>query len=118
VGIAIEGIFCILMAAPIAIPLALLGALLAYKIQEPRYLQPQPHTMLGLFLVIPLLAGAEHWASAETPRFKVHTAIEIAAPPEVVWRRIVAFVISTRGAHGWVGAQRGSPVHFFHGSFS
>lgn len=101
VGIAIEGIFCILMAAPIAIPLALLGALLAYKIQEPRYLQPQPHTMLGLFLVIPLLAGAEHWAPAETPRFKVHTAMEIAAPPEVVWQRIVAFPQIDEPVH-WV----------------
>jgi uncharacterized membrane protein YhaH (DUF805 family) len=90
VGIALEGIFCILMAAPIAVPLALLGAYLAYKIQEQRY-QLQPHTMLSLLLMIPLVAGAEFRAPAPTPRFKVHTSIEIAAPPEVVWRRIVAF---------------------------
>jgi hypothetical protein len=101
VGIAVEGIFCILMAAPIAIPLALLGAYLAYKIQEQRYLQPQPHTMLSLLLVIPLLAGAEFRTPAPTPRFKVHTSIEIAAPPEVVWRRIVAFPRIDEPVH-WV----------------
>jgi uncharacterized membrane protein YhaH (DUF805 family) len=101
VGIAVEGIFCILMAAPIAIPLALLGAYLAYKIQEQRYLQPQPHTMLSLLLVIPLLAGAEFRAPSPTPTFKVHTSIEIAAPPEVVWRRIVAFPPIDEPVH-WV----------------
>jgi hypothetical protein len=69
VGIAFEGIFCVAMAAPIALPLALLGAYLAFKMQEARYLQPQPHTMLSLLLVIPLLAGAEFWAPAPTPRF-------------------------------------------------
>jgi uncharacterized membrane protein YhaH (DUF805 family) len=100
VGIAVEGIFCILMAAPIAIPLALLGAYLAYKIQEQRY-QLRPHTMLSLLLVIPLLAGAEFRAPAPTPRFKVHTSIEISAPPEVVWRRIIAFPRIDEPVH-WV----------------
>ena len=101
VGIAFEGIFCVAMAAPIALPLALLGAYLAFKMQEARYLQPQPHTMLSLLLVIPLLAGAEFWAPAPIPRFKVHTSIEIAAPPEVVWRRIVAFPRIDEPVH-WV----------------
>ncbi len=100
VGIAVEGVFCILMAAPIAIPLALLGAYLAFKIQEQRY-QLQPHTMLSLLLVIPLLAGAEFRAAAPTPRFRVHTSMEIAAPPEVVWRRIIAFPRIDEPVH-WV----------------
>jgi hypothetical protein len=91
VGIAFEGIFCVAMAAPIAVPLALLGAYLAFKMQEARCLQGQPSTMFSLLLIIPLLAGAEFWAPAPTPRFKVHTSIEIAAPPEMVWRRIIAF---------------------------
>ncbi len=100
VGIAVEGVFCVLMAGPIAIPLALLGAYLAYKIQEQRY-QLQPHTMLRLLLVIPLLAGAEFRAAAPTPRFRAHTSIEIAAPPEVVWRRIIAFPRIDEPVH-WV----------------
>jgi hypothetical protein len=91
VGIAFEGIICVAMAAPIAVPLALLGAYLAFKMQESRYLQPQPHTMLSLLLVIPLLAGAEFWAPPPTPEYKVHTSIEVAAPPKLVWQRIVAF---------------------------
>jgi hypothetical protein len=84
VGIAIEGLFCILMAAPIAIPLALLGALLAYKIQEPRYLQPQPHAMLGLFLVIPLLAGVSAREKAGGGRRKARREPLSAAGQELV----------------------------------
>jgi uncharacterized membrane protein YhaH (DUF805 family) len=101
VGIAFEGIFCVAMAAPIALPLALLGAYLAFKMREARNLQPQPHMMLSLLLVIPLLAAAEFWAPSPTPRFKVHTSIEIVAPPEVVWRRIVAFPQIDEPVH-WV----------------
>jgi hypothetical protein len=91
VGIAFEGIFCVAMAAPIAIPLALLGAYLAFKMQQARYLWVQPNAMFSILLSIPLLAGAEFLAPAPTPEYKVHTSIEITAPPKLVWRRIIAF---------------------------
>jgi hypothetical protein len=100
VGIAIEGIFCILMAAPIAIPLALLGALLAYKIREPRYLQPQAHT-----------CGTAGSGVAKNCGFSTDRRAGGLGVP-------IGDVISTRGPHGRVRAYCGSPVHFFDGSFS
>jgi uncharacterized membrane protein YhaH (DUF805 family) len=91
VGIAFEGMICVFMAAPIACLLAICGASLGYKTQESRYLRAEPKAMFSLLLIIPLIAGAELRAPLATPQFKVHTSIEIAAPPSVVWQRIVAF---------------------------
>jgi len=42
-------------------------------------------------LVLPMIFGAEHAAKLETPRFVVRTSIEINAPPETVWKQVVAF---------------------------
>ena len=91
-AIAIEGAICIAMAAPIAWLLALLGGSLAYVIHtEPGLSRGQTSTFGAVLLALPLLMGLEHLAPPEVPRFQVHTSIEIAAPPEVVWKRIIAF---------------------------
>ena len=91
VGIAFEGIICVGMAAPLAIPLALLGARLAYEGLKTRHLRIQPKALCGLFLAIPLLMGAEFRKPAPVPTHTVHSSIEIAAPPNAVWQRIVSF---------------------------
>ena len=90
-AVAIDGLICILMAAPIACVLALLGAYLALVVRSAQKLETQSGAVLGLFMAIPLLAGTEMFAPAPTPEFKTHTSIEIAAPPELVWKRIIAF---------------------------
>ena len=74
-----EGIICILMALPLAIPLAALGAWLVHKTTR----------SAGLLLLIPpsLLFDA----TAAPPLYQVHTAIEIAASPEQVWKHVVTF---------------------------
>lgn len=91
VGIAFEGIICVGMAAPLAIPLALLGARLGYEGLQTRHLRIQPKALCGLFLVIPLLMGAEFRMSAPVPTHTPHSSVEIAAPPNAVWQRVVAF---------------------------
>jgi len=91
VGIAFEGLICVAMAAPLAIPLALLGAGLAHEALKTRHLRIRPRALCGLFLAIPLLAGTEFWKPALIPTHKVHSLIEIAATPDLVWQRIVAF---------------------------
>jgi uncharacterized membrane protein YhaH (DUF805 family) len=91
VGIAFEGIICVAMAVPLAVPLALLGGALAHASQKSRHAQAQPAAMLSLLMVIPLLAGTEFWKPAPTPHHVVHSSITIAAPPEIVWQRVVAF---------------------------
>ncbi|HEY4977831.1 MAG TPA: DUF805 domain-containing protein, partial [Candidatus Acidoferrum sp.] len=91
IGIALDGVICILMAAPIAAVLALIGAYLAYVIRSIKRAESQSSTVLGIFLAIPLMAGAEFLAPLPTPVYRTHTTIEIAAPPNVVWHRIISF---------------------------
>lgn len=91
VGIALDGIICVAMAAPIATGLALLGAYVAYAIQGIRRAEAQSGAVLSLFLVIPLMAGAEFLAPLPTPVFQTHTSIEIAASPQLVWKHIISF---------------------------
>ena len=91
VGIAFEGIICVTMAMPLAIPLALVGGHLAYLSQRSRVLQPQPTTVLGLLLVLPLLMGIEASKPAPTPKHVVHSTVDISAPPQVVWQRVISF---------------------------
>jgi len=91
-AIAIEGIVCLVMAAPIAWLLALIGGLLAFVIHtEPGFQDQHAIPLSAVLLAFPLLTGAEHAAPPPVPRFEVHTSIEIAAPPQVVWKRVIAF---------------------------
>ncbi len=91
VGIAIDGIICVAMAAPIAAVLALLGAFLCYAIRSTGDAEVQSGAVFSLFLAIPILASLEFAAPLPTPELKTHTSIEISAPPELVWQRIIAF---------------------------
>src|SRR5262249_12041830 len=91
-AIAIEGLICIAMAAPIAWLLALLGGSLAYAIHgEPGFGPEQTSTFGAVLLTLPLLMGLEYAVPPTTPRFQVRTSVKIAAPPEIVWKHIIAF---------------------------
>lgn len=91
-AIAIEGIICLAMAAPIAWLLALLGGSLAYVIHTEPGMRPAQTAPFGaVLLAFPLLLGLEQAAPPAVPRFQVHTSIEISAPPDIVWKHIIAF---------------------------
>jgi hypothetical protein len=91
-AIAIEGVVCLVIAAPLAWLLAFLGGTLALLIHNrSESPEPAPSTFAALLVALPLLFGVEHAAPPPVPRFQVRTSIEIAAPPEVVWKRVVAF---------------------------
>jgi len=85
---ALEGGLCALMAAPLAIPLALLGGVAG------RYIalrDPSPNTnALAALAVIPAMASADA-VRAPTPLREVRSAVEIDAPPDVVWRHVISF---------------------------
>jgi uncharacterized membrane protein YhaH (DUF805 family) len=92
VAIAAEGIICLVMAAPFAWLLALIGGSLALVIHNRSTLpNPEPSAFAVLLIALPMLLGVEHAAPPPVPRFEVRTNIEIAAPPEIVWKRIIAF---------------------------
>jgi len=91
-AIAIEGIVCLVMAAPIAWLLALIGGSLALVIHAAPGMRNEQLSTFGVVLLsLPMLMGLEHASPPQVPRFQVHTSIEIAAAPEVVWKRIIAF---------------------------
>src|SRR5260370_18767439 len=88
----LEGAICILMAAPFALALSALGGMLGYTIQAGYWLHKGTPVMLSIvFLFTPALQSAEYWAKLQPETFEVRTAIEVNAPPEKVWNRVVAF---------------------------
>ncbi|HEY6554251.1 MAG TPA: hypothetical protein VI669_12915, partial [Vicinamibacteria bacterium] len=92
VALAVEGLLCLVMAAPIMLVLVLLGATVGYFLQR-RGLPPKlATTALGVALAAaPILMGAERAAERQAPLFEVRSAVEVAAPPHVVWRSVVSF---------------------------
>jgi uncharacterized membrane protein YhaH (DUF805 family) len=86
--VALEGIVCIMMALIPAVPLALAGAALGRALAGFGS-APGAHALLAV-IAVPLvgLAGPD---AVELPLREVRSSIEIAAPPEVVWSRLVAF---------------------------
>jgi uncharacterized membrane protein YhaH (DUF805 family) len=90
--VAMEGVICVLMAAPFALGLAALGGMLGYSIQKHHWVPKQRPAMLSIvILMIPASFGIEHAAALQPPVFTVRTAMEVNAPPEKVWNQVVAF---------------------------
>lgn len=91
-ALAFEGLFCLIMAVPIALPLAAFGGLCAYHVQRRRWFQTDAPVLLSaLLLFAPGVEWAEHVAKMQSPTFVVRTAIDVQAPPEKVWREVIAF---------------------------
>lgn len=89
--LAIEGAFCLVMAAPIALVLGGLGALVG--LAAFRVIRPQDHGRLycTAMLAVPLLMAGEHVAGVPAPLLRVATAVVVEAPPERVWPHVVTF---------------------------
>ncbi len=88
-ALGLEGLLCLLMAAPIACPLAWLGATVGYWMTQPRRPRAQTIALVVLAaLAPPAVMAAE---SQPAPEFAVTSAIEVNAPPEVVWSHVISF---------------------------
>lgn len=86
----VEGLVCLAMAAPLAIVLVLIGALVGRAVLTipPRRGGPA----VAAFALLPLvLFGAAPSATLQAPRYAVTTRIVVDAPPERVWPQVVAF---------------------------
>jgi hypothetical protein len=91
-ALAVEGAVCLLMAAPIAVPLALFGGVCAYRVQRRRWFQTDAPVLLSvLLLFVPGVEWAEHVVARPSPVFVVRTAIDVQAPPDRVWQQVIAF---------------------------
>jgi hypothetical protein len=80
------------MAAPLALALTIMGGSLGYLIQKRHWLRQATPAMLSAVLqFVPGTTIYERVAGSHPPIFEVRTALEINAPPEMVWQRVVAF---------------------------
>lgn len=89
----IEGLACILMAAPLVLVVGMFpGAFLGYLVQARRHdRRIHAATMLLALAAMPALMGAQAAMRPAAPLRCVKTALTIDAPPETVWRNVVEF---------------------------
>jgi hypothetical protein len=91
-GLAVEGMFCLLMALPIALPLAAFGGAFGYVVQRRRWFPNGAPAFLSMLLIfVPGVQWVEHVAAPEPPIYVVRTTIDIQASPEQVWKQVVSF---------------------------
>ncbi|HXN23627.1 MAG TPA: hypothetical protein VOA41_12875 [Candidatus Dormibacteraeota bacterium] len=90
-AVAVEGIVCLVMAGPLALALSLMGGSIGYWILRARWYERRAPAVLSLVLfLVPAIQFIDRAAAFEPPVFAVRTALEIQAPPEAVWREVVA----------------------------
>jgi len=90
--VAIEGLICILMAAPLAFCLALLGGSLGYGMQAAHWGRRQAPAVLSMVVLLtPGFYGLEHFVRPQPGVFEVKSAMVVNAPPEKVWQKVIAF---------------------------
>ncbi len=81
----IEGIYCVLLALPLFVPLAVFGSWLVYRFSPRR----KETTSAAMSLLIPLALLFD--THGQPTVYKVATQTIINAPPERVWNNVVAF---------------------------
>jgi uncharacterized membrane protein YhaH (DUF805 family) len=93
VGTAFEGLICIVMVLPLAVPVVMLGSMVGYFIVNvrPRRTGDLGKITLILFALLPTMVGAEHLTAPEPSLFTCVTSVVIDAPPEDIWGNVVSF---------------------------
>jgi hypothetical protein len=86
--IAMEGLLCMLMAAPLAVPLAVLGGMVG---QSMSHWEARGPAGIALLLVLLPSGQAIDKAIEQSPTRVVESAIVVDAPPTEVWEHVVKF---------------------------
>lgn len=87
-GFALEGVICLAMAYPIVGTIAGLGALVGRAMAKAAF-APGP-SFVALVLLLPVSGWLESRLESPAAR-EVRTAVEVDAPPEVVWGHVIRF---------------------------
>jgi uncharacterized membrane protein YhaH (DUF805 family) len=90
-GLGREGLICLLMAVPLALPFSIAGGLTARCILQRSSSIAAPPTFAACVAILPLMMLAERAARFEPAVNKVTTSITIDAPASVVWKNVVSF---------------------------
>jgi hypothetical protein len=90
-ALAWEGVICVLMAAPLGIVVAMIGAACGSRSARrgPRQKSAAPAYLS--VAILPLLLLAEADARRTAPLYRVDSEIVIDAAPETVWKNVVSF---------------------------
>ncbi len=91
IGFRYEGLVCLLMAVPLALPFSMAGGHLARYILRARVRSAAPPTFAACVALVPFMMLAQHLANPEPPVNAVTTSITIDAPVSVVWKNVIAF---------------------------
>jgi uncharacterized membrane protein YhaH (DUF805 family) len=91
IGFRLEGLVCLAMALPLALPFSIAGGLTAYQLLAGRSGSLTPTRVTSCVAVLPLLMLGEHIANVQPPVRPVVTTITINAPAGVVWKNVIAF---------------------------
>src|SRR5271170_6914421 len=86
----IEGLVCLVMALPLALPFSIAGGLAARDILR-GYRDLPGRPIAACVTIVPLLMLAEYTAHLEPPIAPVMTSITIDAPVSVVWKNVISF---------------------------
>ena len=86
--LALEGLICIAMAAPIALFIVVIGGFIGRHIAM--YGRPATASLLIVIGAVPLL-GFTETATNVPVLHEVATSIDVEAPPDVVWTHVVSF---------------------------
>jgi len=88
---AMEGVICILMAAPVGFLFTYIGHRIGYKIIRGKMNGNTPSVIILLTLSVPALMAFEHAASTKDELRSVTTSVEINASRETVWNNVIHF---------------------------
>jgi len=89
-ALAWEGVICLLMVAPLAIVVALIGAYCGNRSARRPDLRRGAPAYLTV-AILPLILMTEAAARREAPVYRVDSEIVIDAPAETVWKNVVTF---------------------------
>jgi uncharacterized membrane protein YhaH (DUF805 family) len=90
-GFAIEGVICLAMALPLAIPLALFGGLIGYVLQKRVYPTSTLRVASVVCLLMPCLILIEYGMGETPPLYEVKTSVVIKSDLPTVWTHVVTF---------------------------
>jgi uncharacterized membrane protein YhaH (DUF805 family) len=90
-GFAIEGVICLAMALPLAIPLALFGGLIGYVLQKRAVATSTLRVASVVCLLIPGLILIEYGMGETPPLYAVKTSVVIKSDLQTVWTHVVTF---------------------------
>lgn len=91
-ALAMEGVICLMMAIPLAVPISIFGGFIGYLLQQRNTVPTGSLRVVSVvFLVMPGLLILESAMPASPSLYEVKTSVVVRAKPQEVWNQLIAF---------------------------